>query len=159
MLHIIHTEGRGRRDMNADRQSGGELRLIDFFSTLFRVWRKETVRQIFSMRGIVFSMLRASGKRKRIMRRKQLLIPAAVAISPTSECNLECIGCYSRNHPLDETVPVSRVESFIGEAVEDGVVLFVITGGEPFMLEKMLDIYKKKQPRAVRCHYQWYPDR
>ena len=119
------------------------VRLFPVFSTIFRIWKRETLKRLFSFRHLAINMFRAKRIRKGILRKEGLLVPTAIALSPTSNCNLNCLGCYSRSHPQKDQLTIETIERCVGEAVECGVFLFVITGGEPFLLKKMIPIYKK----------------
>lgn len=118
------------------------LTLFDVFSSIFRVWKRETLGRIFANRRIILNMVRAARRRKKISKKEGLMIPAAVAISPTERCNLACIGCYSRSHPRDNELSEAVITSFISEAVEFGVSLFVVTGGEPFLRSDMTGFFR-----------------
>jgi MoaA/NifB/PqqE/SkfB family radical SAM enzyme len=119
------------------------LNLSSVFSTIFRIWKRETLKRLFSFRHLAVHMFRAKRTRKRIGRKEGLLVPTAIALSPTSNCNLDCFGCYSRSHPMEGQLTIETIDRCVGEAVECGVFLFVITGGEPFLLKKMAPLYKK----------------
>lgn len=88
-----------------------------------------------------FAFIRGAIKRKIIKNRDGLTVPALIAMSPTSKCNLECIGCYSRFHSRLDEISYREIDRFVQSAEDFGVSVFVITGGEPFMRSDMLDIY------------------
>jgi MoaA/NifB/PqqE/SkfB family radical SAM enzyme len=82
-------------------------------------------------------------KRRGFHAREGLTVPSAIGLSPTMECNLTCIGCYARFHPKDDEVTTEDLNRFIGEAVDHGVFLFVVTGGEPYMQKDLLSICER----------------
>ena len=69
--------------------------------------------------------------------------PATIVISPTMRCNLRCIGCYAGDYSKKDDLPLEYVDKIITEAKEMGTYFYVISGGEPFVRDDMLDIYKK----------------
>jgi len=71
-----------------------------------------------------------------------------IGLSPTMRCNLECRGCYARFHCRDEEMPLEVICSTVTSAEEHGVFLFVVTGGEPYMLPELLDLYAA-HPRSL----------
>ena len=64
--------------------------------------------------------------------------PANGAFELTSRCNLACRMCYVR-HPAGEAAVQQRELtaaawlSFAQEAVDQGMVFLLLTGGEPFL--------------------------
>jgi MoaA/NifB/PqqE/SkfB family radical SAM enzyme len=67
--------------------------------------------------------------------------PYLLVISPTMRCNLNCYGCYAGSyarHDLDLETVVRVVE----EAKEMGVYFIVISGGEPFIWDRIYDLFE-----------------
>jgi MoaA/NifB/PqqE/SkfB family radical SAM enzyme len=75
--------------------------------------------------------------------KKGLAAPFLVVISPSMRCNLNCYGCYAGEYTKDDDLPIELVDKIVTEAKEIGACFFTISGGEPFVREDMLDIYKK----------------
>lgn len=83
---------------------------------------------------------RAAGKRDRIFKEKGIMVPPLIILSATMECNLTCIGCYSRSYSLQDEMSIEELDHLFTEAEQSGVAFFVITGGEPLMKKGMLDL-------------------
>lgn len=64
----------------------------------------------------------------------------SAGIEITNKCNLHCIHCYEGDLKCDLSVPVSNIENIIHKVLPYDPKYFVITGGEPFMHECILDI-------------------
>lgn len=124
------------------------ITLFDVFSTIFTIWKKETPRRLFANRRIIVNMVRAARRRKRTHRKEKLLVPAAIAVSPTERCNLRCTGCYSRFHPKEEELSNMAMNTLLSDAVNCGVGMFVITGGEPFIRGDMTGFFRSN-PEAL----------
>jgi MoaA/NifB/PqqE/SkfB family radical SAM enzyme len=90
-------------------------------------------------------MIRARRRRQHFLLDEGLLVPVGIGISPTMKCNLSCEGCYSKNHPREDEMGIDTLDSFISSAAGMGVFLFVITGGEPYLLPRLIDIYRKNR--------------
>lgn len=116
--------------------------LFDVFSAIFTIWKRETLGKLFANRKIITNMMRGSRRRRAILKKEGLLVPTALALSPTERCNLRCLGCYSRSHPREDELSPEVISSFLSEAIECGVSLFVITGGEPFLREDMIGFFE-----------------
>lgn len=90
-------------------------------------------------------MIQASKKRKKIFKEDRLLVPAGIGLSPTMRCNLTCKGCYARFHPIENELSFEYIDSLVHQAIDMGVFLFVITGGEPYIRNDLLPLYEKYQ--------------
>lgn len=78
--------------------------------------------------------------------------PATIVISPTMRCNLRCKGCYAGDYSKSDDLPFEYIDKVITEAKEMGTYFFTISGGEAFVREDMLDIYKKHHDAAFMIY-------
>jgi len=64
-----------------------------------------------------------------------LLVPPAIFVSVTAECNLSCRGCYMRGmHAAPaQNLGNDRVVTLVREAADLGVSILVFAGGEPLL--------------------------
>jgi len=69
-----------------------------------------------------------------------IIVPKALIISPTMRCNLNCIGCYAKGYSKDGELSLEEFDKVINEAKDLGIFLFIISGGEPFLKEGLLDL-------------------
>jgi len=69
--------------------------------------------------------------------------PAALVISPTMRCNLDCTGCYAGRIQSPADLPMSEIERLVAEAETMGTNLIVFTGGEPLTRPEILDICER----------------
>jgi len=79
-------------------------------------------------------------RRRKFHKKNGLAAPTAIAFSPTIRCNLSCTGCYARDYPTDNELPLDVIDRMLTSAERMGVFLLIITGGEPLMREGILDI-------------------
>ncbi|MBN2322389.1 MAG: radical SAM protein [Spirochaetes bacterium] len=110
-------------------------------SRMIRLWGKRVIRTVWRTRRLQLGLVRAGINRRRNLRKRDLLVPMGIGISPTARCNLSCRGCYARFHPTDEEMTSAEFRRVVSEAVGAGVFLFVVTGGEPFLRKDLLKIY------------------
>ena len=74
-----------------------------------------------------------------------LIVPAVMIISITRQCNLRCVGCYSRllgsaeNNRKNELSP-DRLRSLLKDATELGISVVFLAGGEPLLRPEILNI-------------------
>jgi MoaA/NifB/PqqE/SkfB family radical SAM enzyme len=69
--------------------------------------------------------------------------PLLMVISPTMRCNLRCVGCYAGMYSKKDDLPKEVLDRILTEAKEMGIYFIVISGGEPFSYQPLLDIFKK----------------
>ncbi len=74
------------------------------------------------------------------MMKEGIRIPKALIISVTIKCNLNCTGCYSRGRQADKELSLEEIDRLINEAKALGIFLFLISGGEPFLKDSILDV-------------------
>ncbi len=69
--------------------------------------------------------------------------PAALVISPTMRCNLDCTGCYSGRIQRPADLPIEEIERLVTEAEGMGTNLIVFTGGEPLTRPDIFDVCER----------------
>ena len=86
--------------------------------------------------------IRKSSRIRKQREQQGVRVPPIVIFSVTYQCNLECAGCYAHTlHPSkDGELSPEELRGIIEESRELGVSFFVITGGEPFTREELLEI-------------------
>ena len=73
--------------------------------------------------------------------------PSVMLISPTMRCNYRCAGCYAGNYTTDDDMPPELFDRIVTEAEEIGIKFMPVLGGEPFVYEPLLDLFRK-HPKA-----------
>jgi MoaA/NifB/PqqE/SkfB family radical SAM enzyme len=77
-----------------------------------------------------------------------LKVPPFLVLSVTSRCNLRCAGCYAAAvgtvaaKPARPGLDLSGWYRVIDEAVQLGVMAFLIAGGEPFLLPGIVNLFR-----------------
>lgn len=69
--------------------------------------------------------------------------PFFLVLSPTMRCNLNCVGCSTRRYAKVDDLPIPIIDKLLNESREMGIHFIVTQGGEMFVYEEMLDLYKK----------------
>jgi len=101
------------------------------------------VRDKMVLNFMIKYILMGAKTREYFENKESIPCPATIVISPTMRCNLKCTGCYAGDYSKKDDLPIEYVDQVITEAKEMGTCFFVISGGEPFIRNDMLDIYKK----------------
>jgi len=105
---------------------------------------KTVVRTLF-----INGLLRSSALRRDFERKYGFAPPFTLLISPTMQCNLKCVGCYSGRYVRQPGLPTEVIDRVIREAKEMGIHFIVLSGGEPLtrrhdllpLIEKHNDTY------------------
>lgn len=109
--------------------------------------RNKLLRNLIVKEGLI-----APNKRHRLHKTEGFYPPSLLVVSPTMRCNLTCYGCYAGNYTKEEDLPFEVFDRIITEGKEIGVFLYVISGGEPFVWNGLLDIFEKHND----CVFQVY---
>jgi MoaA/NifB/PqqE/SkfB family radical SAM enzyme len=109
--------------------------------------RNRVLRNLIVKEGLI-----APNKRHRIKEKEGFYPPSLLVVSPTMRCNLKCYGCYAGNYTKDEDLPFEEFDRIIREGKELGIYLYVVSGGEPFVWDGLMDIFEKHND----CVFQVY---
>lgn len=93
----------------------------------------------------IASNIKRQSKVRAVYSKQNLVVPPVLIMSVTNDCNLACKGCYAceQNRSKSGEMNISQIERVIDEAVELGVAVILIAGGEPLLKKGILDIPKK----------------
>ena len=70
--------------------------------------------------------------------------PWLLLISPTMKCNLNCIGCSTREFNSRDDLPLEEMDRILTEAKRDMGIYFIVTlGGEMLTRPDLFDFWKK----------------
>ena len=67
--------------------------------------------------------------------------PYLLVISPTMRCNLNCYGCYAGAYSRTD-LDIESVVRVVEEGKRYGIYFIVISGGEPFMWDGLMDLFQ-----------------
>lgn len=93
-------------------------------------------------------LLSGTNKRKEWAEQNGFYPPSTVVISPTMRCNLSCYGCYAGDYGKTLELSLDEVDSILMQMKEMGLYFAVITGGEPFFMQGIFEIFKKHNDMA-----------
>jgi MoaA/NifB/PqqE/SkfB family radical SAM enzyme len=82
----------------------------------------------------------ANRRRRRQEKRLGAHIPTVLALSPTLRCNYNCLGCYSRSRAEADEMTPAELNTLLGQAEDFGFLAVLITGGEPFLRDDLMDL-------------------
>jgi MoaA/NifB/PqqE/SkfB family radical SAM enzyme len=92
---------------------------------------------------VVNYFLKGAEKRRAFFETYDYWPPYLFVVSPTMRCNLRCFGCYAASYPKDHEISRDVIERVFQEGKEIGIYFVVISGGEPFVREDLLDIFER----------------
>jgi len=115
---------------------------IEFARKLFTHPNKKCVNKLVK-NLLINNILVGSGKRDEIELREGLRPPYFLVLSPTMRCNLDCVGCSTREYTTESDLPFETIDRIISEAKHLGIYFITTQGGEMFLRKDMFDIYEK----------------
>jgi len=84
------------------------------------------------------------GARKRLEGNKNKdFAPLTLKISPTMRCNLNCIGCFATDYPVESDMDYEHLSKIVEEANKIRIPSVGIIGGEPLLLSNIFDLFKR----------------
>lgn len=92
---------------------------------------------------LVDAVFKESSRSREYADREGFMPPWFIVLSPTMRCNLNCLGCSTRRYTKDDDLPIPVIDRILQEARGMGIHFIVTQGGEMFVYEEMLDLYKK----------------
>jgi MoaA/NifB/PqqE/SkfB family radical SAM enzyme len=101
-------------------------------------------------------LARTIGQSRRVRARaleNGVKVPPFLVLSVTSRCNLRCAGCYAgavgtvTNKPLRPGLDLADWESVVQQAIDLGVMAFMVAGGEPFLVPGIADLFRRHADR------------
>lgn len=66
-------------------------------------------------------------------KRHGVMVPRALLVDPTGNCNLNCIGCWAGGYGRKDSLSFETLERIVREAEELGIKYIFFSGGEPLM--------------------------
>ena len=97
---------------------------------------------------LVNHLLNGTNKRKEWADINGFYPPSTVVISPTMKCDLNCYGCYAGDYGKSLELTLDEFDSILTQMKEIGIYFAVISGGEPFYMEGIFEIFKKHSDMA-----------
>ena len=116
-----------------------DLRLLDFFKKTLRRGVPGAQGPFAALAALDFQ--RRQAQRRWSAARAGRVVPPVLIASVTRRCNLDCAGCYSKalrpgsGPELDD----DRFMALFEEAVELGVGVIMLAGGEPLLRRSLLE--------------------
>lgn len=101
-------------------------------------------------------LARTIGRSHRVRARalaQGLRVPPFLVLSVTSKCNLRCAGCYAgavgtvTSSPARAGLDLHGWEKLVNEAIDLGVMAFLIAGGEPFLVPGIARLFSLNPDR------------
>jgi len=92
---------------------------------------------------IINEMVRGQAQRNWITEQLGYEVPLLLVISPTMRCPLRCYGCYSAEYARDSDLDYETFDRTLSEAKSLGSYFMVVSGGEPFIYDRIFDLLKK----------------
>ncbi|MGJ8454544.1 radical SAM/SPASM domain-containing protein [Pseudothermotoga sp. U03pept] len=117
------------------------------FSRVLIPWILKNPRYLRQSLVLIKSFRECNSKREQLLRKEKLLVPPVMILSVTNDCNLQCSGCFVERI-YGRQMTISDWHNVVAQAKELGVFAFLIAGGEPFLVDGLLDLIYSNQDRV-----------
>ncbi|BBB47931.1 radical SAM/SPASM domain-containing protein [Pelolinea submarina] len=124
------------------------LNYTEWFNEHFNIGLKQAVKFSLShpRKAIFFGnkivRFYFASRRRKSWKNQGVQVPPMLIYSITTECNLDCGGCYAKvlHQPKHGEFNPQKFAQVIDQADEIGVSYILLAGGEPFMRKELLDV-------------------
>ena len=117
-------------------------RLVLFVKEIFATKAKPVRRKVLE-NFLINELVVGTRLRHEIKAREGWLPPVAVVISPIMTCNLKCYGCYANEYDKHVGMSIETLNDVISQCKELGLYFITISGGEPFFMKGIMDVFAK----------------
>ncbi len=116
--------------------------------------KREYVKRIFdnishtAMKGALLnffmnSMILGVPKQYKWAEKLGVDVPYTILIDPTSQCNLNCVGCWAGAYEHYDSLSFEEVDRIVTEAKELGIYMISMSGGEPYLWPEIFKLFEK----------------
>lgn len=116
-------------------------------TTLSPACKKKLIENFFVNAGIV-----GNTTRQKIYEKDGYRPPFFLLISPTMRCNLNCIGCSTREFDKKTDMPFEMLDNLMNQAKRMGMYFVTTLGGEMFVYDDIWKLWEKHND----CYFQVY---
>jgi len=93
------------------------------------------------IRNIMNVLYRSKIRRATVSQRNNCAVPVVMILSLTSQCNLNCAGCYAKRfNANDDVFDFNKVYSIIEQAEDLGIYSYILVGGEPLLFDELVKV-------------------
>ena len=125
-------------------QSQGPL---DFIRNIRKVMSGLDLSMTSYPNALALSRVLLSGEMRvrRTRRNTGVQVPRFMFFSVTHRCNLSCRGCYAKSWERGSGLSLDEISSIIDQARDLGTYIYVIAGGEPLMVDGLLEVIGERK--------------
>ena len=87
-------------------------------------------------------------RQRKITQQEGFNVPYFLLIDPTERCNYNCKGCWAGSYQQAKEMPFETFDRILTEGANLGIHFIVVSGGEPTMYPRLLDIFAKHRDIA-----------
>jgi MoaA/NifB/PqqE/SkfB family radical SAM enzyme len=140
-----------QKEARTDESERQPLNYTEWFNEHFKIGLKQILK--FSLDNPRMAALMAgklvrfyfASRRRKYWKERGVQVPPMLIYSVTSECNLDCAGCYAKvlHAPRHGEFNAEKFADVLRQADEIGVSYILTAGGEPFIRPELLDVLGK----------------
>jgi MoaA/NifB/PqqE/SkfB family radical SAM enzyme len=130
------------------REGHPAVKVIDrVLNDLSTECRFRTIHNLF-----ILALLSETSFREEVKATEGFRPPFFFVVSPTMRCNLKCYGCYAGQYEQSFGLSHEVLDRIFGEALELGIHLVTLSGGEPFVRKDLFDLFEKHQDMIFQIY-------
>jgi MoaA/NifB/PqqE/SkfB family radical SAM enzyme len=130
------------------REGHPAVKVIDrVLNDLSTECRFRTIHNLF-----ILALLSETSFREEVKATEGFRPPFFFVVSPTMRCNLKCYGCYAGEYEQSFGLSHEVLDRIFGEALELGIHLVTLSGGEPFVRKDLFDLFEKHQDMIFQIY-------
>ena len=138
-------------DNTHEKQVDQKPDYTEWFNENFNIGLRQIIKFSWHNPGLAFffagkiARFYFADRRRRQWALKGVQVPPMLIYSITTECNLDCAGCYAKllHAPRHGDFDAEKFADVINQADEIGVSYILTAGGEPFMRPELLEVTAK----------------
>jgi MoaA/NifB/PqqE/SkfB family radical SAM enzyme len=100
----------------------------------------------------ILALLSDTSYREELKAKEGFRPPFFFVISPTMRCNLKCYGCYAGEYEQSFGLSTELLDRVFGEALDLGIHLITLSGGEPFVRKDLFDLFEKHKDTIFQIY-------
>jgi MoaA/NifB/PqqE/SkfB family radical SAM enzyme len=114
----------------------------NWYNYIISLWKDidPEVRKVLFTNFFINSVIIGRANQKDLSQEKNVNLPWAILMDPTSACNLHCTGCWAAEYGNRLNMDYDTLDSIIKQGKELGTYMYIYSGGEPMM--RKADIIK-----------------
>lgn len=112
-----------------------------------------TVLNKFVENFLLYASLVGIPKQEELAEKYDCNIPWAILMDPTTDCNLNCTGCWAGEYKRGDHLTFEELDNIIEQGKELGIYMYLYSGGEPLLRAQDIVELARKHSDCIFCAF------